>query len=74
MVAGLTKKGLPVAYLAFEGEGHGFRRAETIIRAQEAELYFYARIFGFTLAEQIAPVEIVNAPVERAGEPVAARR
>jgi dipeptidyl aminopeptidase/acylaminoacyl peptidase len=74
MVAGLTKKGLPVAYLAFEGEGHGFRRAETIIRAQEAELYFYARIFGFTLAEPIAPVEIVNAPDERAGEPMAARR
>ena len=74
MVAELTKRGLPVAYLAFEGEGHGFRRAETIIRAQEAELYFYARIFGFTLAEPIAPVEIVNAPDERAGEPVAARR
>jgi dipeptidyl aminopeptidase/acylaminoacyl peptidase len=65
MVAALTKKGLPVAYLAFEGEGHGFRRAETIIRAHVAELYFYSRIFGFALAEQIEPVEIVNAPDER---------
>jgi dipeptidyl aminopeptidase/acylaminoacyl peptidase len=74
MVEALTKKGLPVAYLAFEGEGHGFRRAETIIRAHEAELYFYARIFGFTLPEPIAPVEIVNAPEERTKEPVAARR
>jgi hypothetical protein len=74
MVAALTKKGLPVAYLAFEGEGHGFRRAETIIRAHEAELYFYSRIFGYELADSIAPVEIVNAPDERASEPVAARR
>jgi hypothetical protein len=77
-VAALTKKGLPVAYLAFEGEGHGFRRAETIIRAHEAELYFYSRIFGFALPEPIAPIEIVNAPDERANErasgPVAARR
>ena len=74
MVAALTKKGLPVAYVAFEGEGHGFRRAETIIRAHEAELYFYSRIFGFALAEPIALVEIVNAPEARASEPVAARR
>jgi dipeptidyl aminopeptidase/acylaminoacyl peptidase len=74
MVAALTKKGLPVAYLAFEGEGHGFRRAETIIRAHEAELYFYSRIFGFALSEPIAPVEIVNVPEERASEPMAAQR
>ena len=72
MVAALTKKGLPVAYVAFEGEGHGFRRAETIIRAQEAELYFYCRIFGFALPEPIAPVKIVNAPEERAKGPTAA--
>ncbi|HEY7095066.1 MAG TPA: S9 family peptidase [Ktedonobacterales bacterium] len=74
MVAALTKKGLPVAYVAFEGEGHGFRRAETIMHAHEAELYFYSRIFGFTLPEPIAPLEIVNAPEERAKEPAAARR
>jgi dipeptidyl aminopeptidase/acylaminoacyl peptidase len=74
MVAALTRKGLPVAYLAFAGEGHGFRRAETIIRAHEAELDFYSRIFGFALAEQIEPVEIVNAPDERVKKPLAARR
>jgi dipeptidyl aminopeptidase/acylaminoacyl peptidase len=74
MVAALKKKALPVAYVAFEGEGHGFRRAETIIRAHEAELYFYSRIFGFTLPEPIGPVEIVNAPEERMKEPAAALR
>ncbi len=60
MVAALREKGVPVAYLAFEGEQHGFRRAETIVRALEAELYFYAKVFGFPLSEEIAPVEIAN--------------
>jgi dipeptidyl aminopeptidase/acylaminoacyl peptidase len=58
----LRAKGLPVAYLAFEGEQHGFRKAETIKRTLEAELYFYSRIFGFPLAEPIEPVEIENLP------------
>jgi hypothetical protein len=49
-----------VAYLAFEGEGHGFRRAETIKRAMEAELYFYSRVFGFEPADKVAPLEIEN--------------
>lgn len=53
-------KGLPVAYLAFEGEGHGFRQAANIVRAAEAELYFYSRVFGFALAEPVAPVAIEN--------------
>ncbi len=60
MVAALRDRAVPVAYLAFEGEGHGFRRAETIIRAREAELYFYARVFGIDLAESIEPVPIDN--------------
>jgi dipeptidyl aminopeptidase/acylaminoacyl peptidase len=60
MVAALRAKKLPVAYLAFEGEQHGFRRAETIQRTLEAELYFYSRIFGFPLAEPVAPVPIEN--------------
>ncbi len=60
----LRKKGVPVAYLLFDGEQHGFRRAENIIRSLEAELYFYGRIFGFDPADQIEPVEIENlAPV-----------
>lgn len=53
-------KGLPVAYLAFAGEAHGFRRAETIKRALDGELYFYSRVFGFDLAEPVEPVEIEN--------------
>ena len=60
IVAALADKGLPYAYLAFEGEQHGFRKAENIVRAQEAELYFYGRVFGFTPADEIAPVEIQN--------------
>jgi dipeptidyl aminopeptidase/acylaminoacyl peptidase len=60
MVAALRAKKLPVAYLAFEGEQHGFRKAETIQRTLEAELYFYSRVFKFPLAEKIEPVEIDN--------------
>ncbi len=60
MVEALRAKGIPVAYLPFEGEQHGFRRAENIKRALDAELYFYGRIFGFTLAEPVEPVEIEN--------------
>jgi dipeptidyl aminopeptidase/acylaminoacyl peptidase len=58
MVAALRAKGVPCAYLPFEGEQHGFRRAENIKRSLEAELYFYGRIFGFTAADEIAPVDI----------------
>jgi dipeptidyl aminopeptidase/acylaminoacyl peptidase len=60
MVDVLRKKGVPVAYLAFEGEGHGFRRAENIKRALEAELYFYSQVFGFKIADKIEPVKIEN--------------
>jgi len=60
MVEALRAKGIPVAYLAFEGEQHGFRRADTIRRTLEAELYFYSRIFGFTPADPVTPVPIDN--------------
>ncbi len=60
MVAALDAKGVPVAYVPFAGEGHGFRKSENIKRALEAELYFYGRIFGFHPADHIAPVEIRN--------------
>jgi dipeptidyl aminopeptidase/acylaminoacyl peptidase len=56
----LKARGVPVAYIEFEREGHGFRRAENIIRAKEAELYFYGRIFGFDPADEIEPVEITG--------------
>jgi dipeptidyl aminopeptidase/acylaminoacyl peptidase len=60
MVSALEKKGIPVAYLPFAGEGHGFRRAENIKRVLEAELYFYARVLDFKPADVIAPVTISN--------------
>lgn len=60
MVAALKAKNLPVAYVPFAGEQHGFRRAENIKRALDGEFYFYSRIFGFEPAEAIAPVPIDN--------------
>ena len=60
IVAAMRKKGLPVAYIAFEGEQHGFRIAKNIKRALEGELYFYSKIFGFDLPESVEPVEIDN--------------
>ena len=60
IVDALRKKGLPVAYIPFEGEQHGFRIAKNIKRALEAELYFYSRVFGFDLADPIEPVAIDN--------------
>lgn len=60
MVQALQAKGLPYAYLTFEGEQHGFRRADTVKRTLEAELFFYSRVFGFDLAEPVEPVAIHN--------------
>ena len=60
MVEALRRKGLPVAYVPFPGEQHGFRKAENARRALEAELYFYSRILGFELADAIEPVPIEN--------------
>ncbi|MEP6706954.1 MAG: S9 family peptidase [Pyrinomonadaceae bacterium] len=60
MVEALRMKGVAVAYVAFAGEQHGFRRAENIRRSLDAELYFYSRVFGFVLAEAVEPVEIHN--------------
>ena len=60
MFNAVQSKGIPCAYLPFPGEQHGFRRAENIKRALEAELYFYSQVFGFQLADTIEPVEIAN--------------
>jgi len=60
MVTALREKGLPVAYVPFEGEQHGFRKAENIKRALDGEFYFYAQIFGFTPADDIEPIAIEN--------------
>ncbi len=59
-VAVLKRKRLPYAYVAFEGEQHGFRQAAHIRRSIEGELYFYSRIFDFPTADEIEPVEIEN--------------
>ena len=50
MFGALLRRGLPVSYLPFEGEQHGFRRSENIKRALDAELYFYSKLFSFKLA------------------------
>jgi dipeptidyl aminopeptidase/acylaminoacyl peptidase len=60
MVQALRDKGLPVAYMAFAGEQHGFRRAETIKRTLAAELYFYGKVFGFVPVGDVEPVNIEN--------------
>jgi dipeptidyl aminopeptidase/acylaminoacyl peptidase len=60
MVEAIRAKGIPVAYVAFPGEQHGFRQAQNIKRALEDELYFYSRVFRFELAEPVDPVEIEN--------------
>ncbi|MET8943565.1 prolyl oligopeptidase family serine peptidase [Streptomyces sp. NPDC004542] len=59
LLARIEGRGVPHAYLTFEGEGHGFRRAGTLIRALEAELSLYAQVFGLHLAGVPAP-EIVT--------------
>ncbi|MEA3288220.1 MAG: S9 family peptidase [Candidatus Marinimicrobia bacterium] len=60
MVEALRAKGIPVAYVPFEGESHGFRQASTIIRAIESEFYFYAKIFGIEPADSLDGIEIYN--------------
>ena len=60
MYEALRKRGIPTAYIPFEGEQHGFRKAENIRRALEGELYFFARVFGFAPADPIPSVPIEN--------------
>ncbi len=62
IVAALARNGLPHAYLLFEGEGHGFRQALNRRRALEAELSFYAQVWGFELAGDIEPLAITGLP------------
>ena len=60
MVEALRAKGVPVAYLLFEGEQHGFRQAANIVRALEAELSFYGQVLGFEPAGGVEPVELLG--------------
>jgi dipeptidyl aminopeptidase/acylaminoacyl peptidase len=66
MFEAVKAKGLPVAYVPFEGEQHGFRKAENIKRMLEAELFFFGKVFGFEPADGIAPVEIANLGIDLA--------
>jgi dipeptidyl aminopeptidase/acylaminoacyl peptidase len=59
-IAVCGQKKLPYAYVAFEGEQHGFRQAKNIRRSIEGELYFVSQIFDLGLADQIEPVKIEN--------------
>jgi len=61
MASALRSKGIPFAYLAFEGEQHGFRKAETITTVTDAELGFYGRVLGFEPAGPSPTLEIHNA-------------
>jgi dipeptidyl aminopeptidase/acylaminoacyl peptidase len=60
MLAAMRERGIPCAYVPFSGEQHGWRRAATIQRALEAELSFYAQVFGFVPAGVVEPVAIEN--------------
>lgn len=60
MFEAVRAKELPVAYVAFEGEQHGFRQAANIKRALDGELYFYSKVFRFGLADPVEPVEVEN--------------
>ena len=60
MAEAVRAKGLPVALVMLEGEQHGFRRADSIIRSLEAELAFYGAVFGFQPADVLPPLEIHN--------------
>lgn len=62
IVGALRERGVPHAFLLYEGEGHGFRRAENIVGSLQAELSFYAQILGFEPAGDIPELEIVNLP------------
>ena len=59
MVAALVERGIPHAYVAFEGERHGFRRAENQRTALDGELFFYSRVFGFEVDVRPDRVRIV---------------
>ena len=60
IVAALRANGIPHAYLPFEGEDHGFRKASSMIRAIQAELAFYGAVFGFSPADALPPLPLVR--------------
>jgi dipeptidyl aminopeptidase/acylaminoacyl peptidase len=67
MASAVHERGLPVALVVFDGEQHGFRRAETIERALEVEGYVLGRILGRPPADDIEPVAVENLPADERG-------
>ncbi len=68
IVDALRRRGLPVAYVVLEGEGHGFRKAESTITWFESALAFFGRVLGFEPADEDLPaVDIDNLPEDRHG-------
>ena len=65
IVDALRARHAPVAYLLYEGEGHGFRKPENIIRSLQAELSFYGQVFGFAPADVLPPLTIENLPLKK---------
>jgi dipeptidyl aminopeptidase/acylaminoacyl peptidase len=62
MVNALREKHLPVAYVLFEGEQHGFRKAENIRKSLDGQFYFFSKIFHFQMADHVEPIPIENLP------------
>ncbi|CAF0881430.1 unnamed protein product [Adineta steineri] len=60
MVNALREKHLPVAYVLFDGEQHGFRKAENIRRSLDGQFYFFSKIFNFQMADDVEPIPIEN--------------
>ena len=58
---------VPVALVMYEGEGHGFRRAETIVASLNAKLSFLGQVFGFVPAGSVPALAIENLPADKAG-------
>ena len=73
IVNALKRRSIPYAYIAFGGEGHGFRKAENIKRASEAHLSFLAQVSGFEPADEIEPIAI-EAPQASPAEPSSTRQ
>lgn len=69
IVDALFERRIPHAYLAFEGEDHGFRKAENIIRSAQAELSFYGQVFGFEPADVMEPIRIESLEGWRTAHP-----
>lgn len=64
MVNALREKHLPVAYVLFDGEQHGFRKAENIRKSLDGQFYFFSKIFHFQMADHVEPIPIENLPDE----------